>query len=100
MSIFKKKKPNLLVDIRRNDYLASITASISDAKSQVAECGHLEKQATDLINYCSENHLHKMKKVAKIELKLAKKRHKFFTQMQADLVDLYEKAYKYIPGSR
>lgn len=101
MSVFKRKKrPNLLVDIRRNDYLASITASINDAKSQVTECEQLEKQATDLIHYCEENRLRKMKKVAKLELKLATKRKKFFQGMQADLVDLYEKAYRHAPGSR
>ena len=100
MNIFKRKKPDLLVDIRRNDYLASITASISDAKSQVAECEQLEQQAANLIKYCEENKLRKMKKVARIELKLAEKRKKFFQRHQADLVSLYEKAYKYAPGSR
>ena len=100
MSIFKRKKPNFIVDIRRNDYLASITSSIGEAKSQVEESKALEKQATDLINYCHENGLRKMRKVAKIELKLAGKRKKFFEQQQKDLVDLYEKAYKYTPGSR
>lgn len=101
MTLFKKKKKdNPVIDMRRNDYLASIMDSISEAKNEVAACKELEKQALDLMDYCKQNKLRKFKKVAQLELRLIQKKKKFFERYQGDLLVLYEKACTNTPGSR
>ena len=100
MSIFRKKPSSLLVDIRRADYLASITHSIGEAKAHIEECKASRKQAEDLIAYCKENGLRKFKRVAKMELRLILDEQKFYEKQQEALLRLYGKAYNNAPGSR
>ena len=101
MSIFKREKPqNLLVDIRRADYLASISHSIGEAKTHIEECKSSRKQALALIEYCKANKLRKFRRVAKLELRLIDDEQRFYEKQQEALLNLYSKAYNNAPGSR
>ena len=99
MGLFKKKRQNLLIEIRRNDYLAAITASIGDAKYHISECKENAKSAVNLINYCKDNKLRGCRKVAETELKLIKKEQKFWEKHQKELLKHYERAFRCIKGS-
>ena len=101
MGLFRKKKnQDLLVDIRRADYLASITHSIGEAKSKIANCKTCEKQANELVEYLKITKQRKFRRVAKTELKIIKKEREFYEKQQKELLKLYEKAFKHAPGSR
>lgn len=88
------------VDIRRNDYIASIKADISNMKQLIKTCDDEISSATELLDMCRENKkLRKFKRVVRYDLKCVTKEKKFYERNMKSLYKLLLKAEKYTPGS-
>lgn len=86
--------------IRRNDYIASIKADISNMKQLIKTCDDEISSANALLDMCRENKtLRKFKKVVKYDLKCVTKEKKFYERNMKSLYKLLLKAEKYTPGS-
>lgn len=88
------------VVIRRNDYIASIKADISNMKQLIKTCDDEIESANELLQMCRENKtLRKFKKVVKYDLKCVTKEKKFYEHNMKSLYKLLLKAEKYTPGT-
>lgn len=88
------------LDIRRNDYIASIRADISELRMSVAQFDALSTQCTDLINLCTGWKLRKFRRVAKYEYKLLCKRHKWEQKRLKEMEHLLYLAERYAPSAK
>lgn len=86
------------IDIQRQNYIAAIRDSISDADIELRNKEEDLKQIDALIDYCKQNKLRKFKRVVMMERRIFKRRMKFLTIHREDLVKLLGKAERYAPG--
>lgn len=84
--------------IRRNDYIASIRFDIDELNRQLQEFPSLIAEGEDLVKYCKLNKLRHFKRVAKLEVKLLKKKQNYTKKHLKDLQKLLYKAEQYAPG--
>lgn len=101
--IFQKLKTegtSEVLGIRRNDYIASIRSDIADISAEINAYQDLKRQCYELIQYCKDNKLRKFCKVAKKELQILERKHKFHLKYKKELEDLLVKADRYAPGAR
>lgn len=88
------------VIIRRNDYIASIKADISNMKQLIKTCDDEIEAANELLQMCYDNKtLRKFKKVVKYDLKCVTNEKKFYERNMKSLYKLLLKAEKYTPGT-
>ena len=97
---FKTEGTSEALGIRRNDYIAAIRSDISELNIALNEYQSLKRQALDLIQYCKNNKLRKFKRVAKKELKLLDKKHKWHLRYKKQLEGLLVAADRYAPGAK
>ena len=88
------------LSIRRNDYIAAIRSDITEVNVALGMYQDLKREAYELIAYCKENHLWRFRRVAKYELKLLNKKHRWQKRQLKRLQKLLYKAEKYTPGTR
>lgn len=88
------------LDIRRNDYIASIRADISETRMSIANYDALSTQCADLINLCAGWKLRKFRRVARYEYKLLRKKHKWEEKRLKELEHLLYLAERYAPTSK
>lgn len=86
------------MDIRRNDYIASIRHDISELDLDLNMFETLKRQSLELIQYCKDNRLWRFKRVVKRELRLLISKDKWQRKRKKRLVKLLAKAEKYTPG--
>jgi hypothetical protein len=86
------------LDIRRNDYIASIRHDISELDLDLNMFETLKRQNLELIQYCKDNRLWRFKRVVKRELRLLISKDKWQRRRKKRLVKLLAKAEKYTPG--
>lgn len=86
------------MDIRRNDYIASIRHDISELDLDLNMFETLKSQSLELIQYCKDNRLWRFKRVVKRELRLLISKDKWQRRHRKKLEKLLAKAEKYTPG--
>ena len=86
------------MDIRRNDYIASIRHDISELDLDLNMFETLKRQSLDLIQYCKDNRLWRFKRVVKRELRLLISKDKWQRRRRKKLEKLLAKAERYTPG--
>lgn len=91
---------DVMLDIRRNDYINAIRNDVNETKIAINDFALLENEAKDLILYCEANKLRKFKRVAKLELKILRQKHRWHKRYLRKLKKLLYKAEKYAPSAR
>ena len=86
------------MDIRRNDYIASIRHDISELDLDLNMFETLKRQNLELIQYCKDNKLWRFKRVVKRELRLLISKDKWQRRRRKKLEKLLAKAERYTPG--
>ena len=86
------------MDIRRNDYIASIRHDISELDLDLNMFETLKRQSLELIQYCKDNKLWRFKRVVKRELRLLISKDKWQRRHRKKLEKLLVKAERYTPG--
>lgn len=84
--------------IRRNDYLAAIQSDILDVQQDIESYDKIVEEAENLLQYCKANKLRKFRTVAKLEMRILKRKHKWQKRYLKYLVKLRYKAEQYAPG--
>ena len=91
---------DIMLDIRRNDYINAIRNDVNETKIAISDFDKLEQEAKDLIDYCKENKLRKFKRVAKLELKILRQKHRWHKRYLKRLRTLLYKAEVYAPPAK